>query len=194
MSRHGHRRTRGFTFLEFLIVSSLLTVISGALAEFVSQNLQLQMLSQAQGDLRTTGYLAMNQMVTELRPATRAAAGSPPNLTVPAAPNNTSLTFYLPEDLDGNGLIIDAAGVIEWVTDTPIQYQYDAGTKQLRRVVAGGATRVLANDVTQAVFKDRSIDASLSADEVSIQLTLQRSTLNGRLVSTTVSALVKLRN
>ena len=193
MSRHGYRRTRGFTFLEFLVVSSLLTVISGALAEFVSQNLQLQMLSQAQGDLRTTGYLAMDQMVTELRSATRAAAGSPPNLTVPAAPNNTSLTCYLPADLDGNGLIINAAGAIEWVVGTPIQYQYDAASRQLRRV-AGGATRVLANDVTQAVFKDRSIDASLSADEVSIQLTLQRSTLNGRLVSTTVSALVKLRN
>ena len=193
MNRQTQHRARGFTFLEFLIVSSVLTIISGALAEFTIQNVQFQILSQVQGDLRTTGHVAMDQMVTELRHATRAAAGSPPNLTIPASPNNTSLTFYLPADLDGNGFIIDAAGNIEWVTGTPIQYQYDAGTKQLRRI-AGGATRVLANDVTQAVFKDRTIDGSLNPDEVSIQLTLQRVTSNGRSVSTTVSALVKSRN
>ena len=193
MRQRGRGRQRGFTFLEFLLVSSLLTLIGGALAEFAAEHIQLQALSQAHGDLRTGGQLAMDQMVTELRHATRAAAGSPPNLTVPAAPNNTSLTFYLPADVDGNGLIVDAAGNIEWATGTPIQYQYNVAAKQLRRV-ADGNTRVLANDVTGVVFKDRTIDGSLNADEVSIQLTLQRTTPSGRAVSTTVNALVKLRN
>lgn len=193
MIQRGPGNQHGLTFLEFLVVSSLLTVISGAMMDFVSRHVELQVLSQAQGELRTTGHIAVDQMVAELRHATRAAAGNPPNASIPPEPGNTSLTFYLPADVDGNGLIIDAAGDIEWVAATPIQYQYDAGARRLLRT-AGGETRVLANEVAQAVFTDRTIDGALNLDEIGLQVTLQRTASSGRAISTTISAVVKLRN
>jgi len=146
-----------------------------------------------ESDLRSQVQLATSEMLKELRHTTRAAAGTPPNISIPAAPNNIQMTLYLPADLDGNGMIIDAAGNLEWNVLHPVQYQYDAPSRQLRRIDNAG-TRVMANKVSAVSCEDRAIDATLLTDEVRIRLTLQDTTSHGRNLSAADTVLVKLRN
>lgn len=183
----------GLTFIEYLCVASLLTLVSGVLLDFSIRQVDLIQVSEAEAEVRTHAQLAIEAMTRELRHATRAAVGSPPNLSVPPAPGNTAILFYLPADLDGNGLIIDAAGLLEWDLPNLVQYQYVPAARQVQRV-AGATTRVLATDVTSATFEDRTIDASLGVEEVRIRLVLQRTTPRGRAVSTAASAIITLRN
>ena len=187
------RQQQGLTLIELLVVGSLAMLMSGVLLEFSMRHMDFLNTTAMQSDLRSQTHLAMEAMLKELHHGTRAAAGSPPNVTIPAAPGNTLMTFYLPADVDGNGMIIDAAGNIEWVAANPVQYVYDAPSQQLRRTDAAG-TRVLANGVTAATFEDRTITPTLPADEVRIRLTLQDTTPRGRTLSASDNAIVKLRN
>ena len=189
----SNRRRAGLTLFEFLVVGSLITLVSAMLLQFSLQHANLQNTLMAQGELRAEAAIALDSMLKELRHTTRTAAASPPNLTIPAAPNNTQAQFYVLVDADGNGVIVDAAGALEWDAANPIQYQYDQAAQQLLRT-SGAATRVLANHVTAATFADRAIDGTLPADEVRIRLTLSRTTPHGQLCSTDVNAVVKLRN
>ncbi len=187
------RRQAGLTFFEYAVAGTLLAVAGSLLLEFLIRQSDLLHMAETQSDVRSRAHLALEAMMTELRHATRAGGGSPPNVSIPAAPSNTSVTFYLPADLDGNGLIINAAGALEWDALAPVQYQYVPAARQLRRV-SGAATRVLANDVELVEFRDQTLDASLGADEVRIQLTLRRVTPRGRVIAATDGAIVKLRN
>ncbi len=146
-----------------------------------------------QDEVRTRGQQAVNRIVSELRSATRTTQTVPPNATIPALPANTSITFYLPADLDLNGLIIDAAGNTEWDVAAPIQYVFVPAQRQLVRI-QGGQQTVIANDVTAAAFDDRNTLATLSNNEVRVSLSVQRTTPQRRTVSATSVEIVKLRN
>jgi hypothetical protein len=146
-----------------------------------------------QSEVRTRSQQAVNRLVSELRSATRIAAGSPPNAVIPAAPGNTTMTFYLPGDLDLNGLIIDAAGNTEWDAAAPIQYVFVPAQQQLIRI-QGAQQTVIANNVTAAAFDDRNTLATLANNEVQVSLTVQRTTPQRRTVSATSVEIVKLRN
>jgi hypothetical protein len=149
--------------------------------------------SSTQSDLRVTTQQVMNRMVSELRSATRTAAASPPNIVIPAAPNNTTLTFYLPTDINGNGTIVDAIGNIEWDLVNPIQYVYVPAQRRLERQ-RGADTIVLANDVQSVTFEHAGINPALYQNEVRISLQLQRTTPQRRVLSGTSTEIVKLRN
>ena len=70
--------------------------------------------------------MAMNRIQDELRNATRTAPASPPNISIPGAPNNISIQFYLPNQ-DEDGINIDAFGNTQWNTGNPITYVYVPG-------------------------------------------------------------------
>lgn len=179
--------------MELVIVGSIVTLIGTVLIEFFIRESDFLQTSMTRSELRTQAHLALNTMIDELRHGSRSGAGSPPNVSIPASPNNTTLSLCLPMDLDGNGLIVDTAGVIEWDVLTPVQYQYVPASRQLDRI-NGANTQVVANDVQSVVFEDATIDASLADDEVRIILTLQRTTQHRRSITESATAIVKLRN
>ena len=181
--------SRGIAMTEFILLSGMLAVASTVCAEFLLRQSDLVYLAVMQNDLHLAAQQAMEAVVTDLRPATRAAAGSPPNATIPAPPGNTTLTLYVPADLDEDGDIVDAGGAIEW-SPAPIVYQLNQ--QQLLRT-QGGATRVLANDVTGLAFEDQAIDGTLAAEEIRVRLTLQAAR-RGRTTTVSRSAVVNLRN
>ncbi len=194
MGRNYFKNKNGFTISEALIAAVILLVISAIMVVSLMQGSEIWQFINSQSDLRAVAANAMTFMTQELRMATRTSSETPsPNLTIPSKPNNKSVDFYLPADLDGNGFIFDSLGSTEWDKSNKIQYQYVPGQKQLRRLEKGDHF-VIANDVELIEFEDHSIDSSLYNDELRIILTLERETSQGRVASITLTSIVKLRN
>ncbi len=192
--RRASDPTGGFTFVETLVAGGILVVLASMATLWATGGINLWWTSNTQTDVRMTTQQAIARMADELRNATRASTVLPsPNIVIPPAPNNTSMTFYLPADIDGNGLIVDATGNIEWDMLNPIQYVYDPGTREILRL-GGGQTVVIAHDVQSAQMDDQSTDASLSLNEVRLNVVLQKTTPQQRTVSATSISVVKLRN
>ena len=185
----------GFTLIETMVAGSILLSMSLIAMLWLTGVSDLWWTSTTQGEVRTRSQQAVNRIVSELRSATRTAAGAPPNpnAVIPAAPLNTSITFSLPIDLDLNGLIIDAVGNTERNTAAPIQYVFVPAQQQLLRI-QGGQQTVIANDGAAAAFDDRNTLATLSNNEVRVSLSVQRTTPQRRIVSATSVEIVKLRN
>ncbi len=184
----------GFTLTEVLTAISILIIIGVIVLSFFVQGLGIWQLVTNQSDLRAIGSNAITRMTQELRNATRTSTEIPsPNLTIPSKPNNDSVDFYLPIDLDGNGYIFASTGGTEWDKSNKIQYQYIPGLKRLRRLEKGNQY-IIANDVESVEFEDNSIDPDLYNDELKIILTLEKLTAQQRTVTVTLTSIVKLRN
>ena len=186
-------RRQGFTLVETVVTGTILLSMSLVVTLWLRGALDVSSVSMTQSEMRVSAQQAMNRIVFELMSGSRTAPASPPNATIPAAPGNITMTFYLPTDLDGNGTIIDATGNTEWDLVNAIQYVYVPAQRQLQRV-QGGNQVVLANDVQAVTFEDVNIDPTLSINEVKTTMTVQRTTPQGRTVSATVVEIVKLRN
>ncbi|MCM8773618.1 MAG: hypothetical protein NC820_02635 [Candidatus Omnitrophica bacterium] len=183
-----------FTLIEVLLSASILAVISAIMLSFFIQGSNLWQLITNQSDLRSIARNAMNYMRQELQNTTRTSPEIPsPNLSIPSKPNNNSVDFYLPIDIDGNGLIIDDIGNTEWDKSNKIQYQYVPGLRQLRRLEKGNKY-VIANNVASIEFEDNSINPVLYNNELKIVLKLEKLTPQNRTVSISVTSIVKLRN
>ena len=183
-------RVRGFALMELLVAGSILFVTGTVLSGFFLRHLDALELTAQQNDLRTRVQIAMQAITKQLRHGTRPGAA---RTVIPAPPGNTQIQWYRPADLNGDGLIVDAAGAIEWDLANPITYQYVAAARQLERR-QGAAVEILANDVSAASFEDQTMDATLNADEVRVRLTLQSTTPQRRVVTAPASAIVQLRN
>lgn len=192
MARQRQHQT-GLGLVELLVASGIVAVGSTMLLGFLLNQIDFLETSGASTEVRSWTQLAANAVSQEVRHATRTGAGSPPNISIPAAPDNTSVTLYVATDQDGNGTITDATGNIEWNSANPIQYLYVPAGRQLIRIEAG-LTRVVASNVTDARFEDRTMDASLKDDELRMRLTLERTTPHQRTVSATTTTIIKLRN
>jgi type II secretory pathway pseudopilin PulG len=174
-----------FSLVEVLVASFIFTILGSLVALYLAQGIQSWEVGITQADLQAQARPAMDKMLRELKNATRTDAGIPsPQLSIPAAPDNNSITFYLPQDQDGDGTIIDATGNIEWNTDNPIKYQRDASLNQLIRTVEDDTGNVLSReilctDVSSVEFIDASIDSSLFLNELKIILDLQKITNHG---------------
>lgn len=193
----GIRRIKnqnGFTLAEVLVAAGILAVIGTIMLSFFIQGSNLWQLITNQSDLRSAARNAINFMAQELRNATRTSSETPsPNLSIPSKPNNSSIDFYLPSDLDGNGTIINAVGGTEWDKNNKIQYQYIPGLKRLRRLEKG-EQYIIANEAALVEFEDNSINPVLNNNELKVILTLNKVLPDTRTVSVTLASILKLRN
>ncbi len=194
MARYGCRqKSRGFTLVETIVAGGILLSMGLVMTMWLTGAMDLWWTTNAQTYVRNHAQQSMSRMTNELMSATRTAPTRPPNILIPAAPNNTTITFYLPADLDGNGLIIDNIGNTEWNLAGPVQYLLDANARKLLRT-QGGQQTVIANDVLSVRFEDAAIDASLYANEVRVTLVVQAKTPQGRNVQAASTEVVRLRN
>ena len=189
-----HRRCQeGWTLIEAVLATTMLLVVFGGALALLNLQSDFWELATTQTDSRSEVERIMASVVKELRLARRVTAGIAPNISIPAAPGNTTMTFYVPTDVDGDHTVLDAIGAVEWNTADPIQLTYDAASQQLRRL-QGGVTRVLATHVTAATFSDQAIDGTLASNEVRVALTTQQMTAHQRPVAMSASTVVRLRN
>ncbi len=128
------------------------------------------------------GMLSMTREIAESR------AGW---LSIPADgvwyPN---LTFRVPQDLNGDGTVWDAAGVLEW--SLPVTYSVGGvDGNQVQRVQQGAAVRVVAYGVTALQFRRQPATPLM----VEIALTVQKGlTTSGFANQANLNSRVRLRN
>lgn len=184
---------QGWTLVEAVLVTVLFLVVMAGIMLFLNTQSDFWEYSTTQVDGRSDVERAVAEMAKELRLARRVTPGVAPNITIPSAPGNTTITFFVPTDMDGSNGVLDSTGNVEWNTNHPIQFTYDAASQQLQRI-EGGATRVLGTDITSATFSDQAIDSTVLSNEVKIAATLQRITPHRRTVTVSATTIVKLRN
>lgn len=187
-------RNKSMTLVEVLVSMVIFTMVLGFMYSAYYSGTDIWQVNVEKTDLEARARIAMDLMSSELKSATRTSSLNPsPNLVIPSQPNNNDIHFHLPADNDGNGLLTDASGRIEWDMNNSVKYQYVPGQKELRRLEKGAFT-VIARDVLEVRFIDASIDSMMALAELRIILTMQDTTRLGRSVSYTVNANVRLRN
>jgi len=194
MHKRNQKREKGFTLVEVMIASFIFLMILVVLLNIYISGSEVYENNKIQADLQAQARMGLNSVVNELSNATKTTAPvgqSPPNLYIPPAPGNTTMTFYLPTYvIDAVTLkprvSINANGIIIW-NNTPIVYQYDAGQRTLARVSSGVQT-ILARDVSAVQF------ANVSNFEISASLTLSKLTPKQRNITITLSSIIRLRN
>jgi len=185
---------RAFSLIEVLVVAGILFIVLGVMYNSYIQGLDIQSTLQTEADLQASAKVAMARMVGELRNATRTSTQHPPpNLSITSGPNQKEIHFYLPEDRNGDHLLTDTAGEIEWGTNNQIDYTFIPGLKILRRSEKGNHL-TLALNVSEVDFYDITSDPTLANNEIKIILTLIKTIPRRGPISATVSAVVSLRN
>jgi len=192
------RVPNGFTLVEITVAVSITILVIGMIYGMYTSSQEAWDIKSAQADMQARGRRAIADMVRELRQATRTSTQTPsPNLVIPAAPNNTQATFYLPKyfnsSLTNATGITNATGAVQWETGNPIQYLYVPAGSVLRRV-DNSTSKNLAINVSDARFTDQGIDPTLYSNELKITFALQAKTKRQRLMSMNFTGMVKLRN
>lgn len=152
---------RGFTLVEILVTSVILGILIVALFLVLSIGQRSWLSADVTIQLRqdiARGILSMGQELKETSPAKI-------NLTLNGSSN--SITFEIPQDTNGDGLVVDTAGNIEWSPN--ITYSLNA-SNQILRTVSGGASTILANNITSLQFsriQDKVIRINITAAKTS---------------------------
>jgi len=195
MFRPGFKKNNaGLTIIELLVGVLILLIVLALIYAIYFSGYDFWELERDKLDLQAEARTAVANMERELRMATRTSTlALSPNIVIPASPNNNRITFYLPQDADGNNIPDIANDQIIWDMNNPVEYRYFPAERELRRLDNNGG-RVMATDVDAAQFIDASIDGTLFSNEVKIALDLGRTTSQKRAVTFGLSSAIKMRN
>ena len=176
---------RGFTILELLVATAIMAGMSGVFLATLRMNQQSWETSQSyltvSGELRR----GINEMSQELASSRLDQIGGVPADGV----WYDEITFAVPEDLDGDGTVLDASGDMEW--SNPITYSTVA--EQALREQDGSDDRVMANGVQVLEFKREP--GALLEEIIEIRMTVERAADTGDFSNQAVlSTRVRLRN
>lgn len=167
MAGNKAKSSSGVTLIELMIAAALLVVALGTIYTVAQATFASAAYHDAEIAAQDEARGALQRMVTELRQARRSS------LAMQTIPNDT-LTFQIPEDVDGNGLPVDVGGYLE--SAGTVTYMRDMNdlngdgltATQLVRVYQGGVggaptVTVLANDIMPN--EDANWDGTLNPGE-----------------------------
>lgn len=172
---------RGFSLVEVmvtilifsLIFAAVFMLLTGGEASWYTGDVQIELNQEIRKALLTVNK--------ELRQTASSVISD-----VPADGDYyTSITFRIPEDIDGDGDVISAIGTIEWSDN--INYSLNANN-QIIRSVSGTPQAVLANNISELTF------TRPNPRVVQIYIKARKSTLTGRNLEAEITSSLKLRN
>jgi len=187
-------RNSGFTLIEVMIASFIFIMILGVILNIYLSGSEVYENSKIQTDLQAQARMGSNSMVNELSNATKTTPPGGltfPNILIPPAPGNNTITFYLPTYIMDvitlkPRVSINSTGIIAW-NNTPIIYQFNSNQRTLVRV-SNGVQTILARDVSSVQF------INVSGTEISVVLALSKTTPKQRNITITLSSIIRLRN
>ena len=181
------KRDLGFTLPELMIANA---IVAGMAVMLVATFRESQRSWQTRENTMTISFelrRGIQSMTRELSESSGQWLQLPGVGAFPANGNTfNSIQFRIPEDINGDGAVLDGAGNIEW--SAPIVYQLN--NQQIIRT-QGANVRVLAHGVTVLGF--RRLAATPMVLEMNV--TIQRGANLGRFVQqSNVGTRIRLRN
>lgn len=156
-----------------LIFAALFMILTGDQASWYTGDVQIELNQEIRKAL-----LTINRELRQTRSSVISG--------VPADGNDyNSITFRVPEDIDGDGDVISATGSMEWSDD--INYSLNANNQIVRLTTSGSS--ILANNISVLQF------SRPDPDIIEIGIKAQKTTVLGRTLETwTVVSSLKMRN
>jgi len=170
---------KGFTLVEVLVTSVVLAILIVALFLVLSIGQRSWLSADASIQLRQEIARAIVVMGQELNET------SPAKINITLNNSSPSITFKVPQDTNGDGYPVTAAGDIEWSPN--ITYSLNA-SHQIQRQVSGGATSIIANNIASLQF------TRILNEVIQINVTASKTSNIGRLVQDSGQVTIKLRN
>lgn len=181
------KHASGVTLVEVLMAAVILAFVMGVVVTVLVAGNRSVADSQAQISATVEARRGLEEMTRELirAPVGEITGGTDPsNLTSPWPPaaDWTGIRFRYPEGVDATGT------VNSW--SSYVAYAWDPDAEQLIRTdETTGATRVLANGVTTAAFRQGD-----AVEEVWIELTTHRDSMAGHQVWQPLGIRIRVRN
>lgn len=175
-----HIFSAGFTFMEVLVsiviflilVSVAFAVMNAGVTSWFTGSIAVELRREI-----IRAFTVMDRDLKETAPAqTNLASGA----------NAATITFTVPQDIDADGTVLNAAGQIEWSGN--IIYALNANG-QITRTDANG-TRILANNITALLFT-RPVSP---VDILWIDVSAQKANVRGDLINDAERMVIKMRN
>lgn len=176
------KKQKGFTLVEVLVTLIIFSIIFMAVIMCLSAGKS----SFYTGDAKIAVQQEIRKALLIMNPELRQ---SRPSLItgVPADGNTYStVTFCIPEDVDGDGDVINAIGNMEWSGN--ITYALN-GNNQITRTDATGTT-IIANNITNLDFQRFAGSPNI----IQISISCQKTNVLGRVLSDTILSSVTMRN
>jgi len=171
---------KGFTLIEVMVGVVILLLLILAAFAVMDVGRGAWFTGDVSVALRQEVIKAFARMERELN-GTR-----PAQISLRIGTSSPSLTFEIPQDINGDGTILDAQGNVEWSGN--IVYALN-GSNQITRT-ASGKTSVLANNIVNLQFSRPASPVNL----LQIDITAQKVSSTGRTVQDAGQIIIKMRN
>jgi prepilin-type N-terminal cleavage/methylation domain-containing protein len=167
---------KGLTLIEVLVTSVVLAILIVAL--FLVLNIGQRSWIQGDANIQLQQEIAraLVVMAKELKET------APKKIRI----SSGTITFNVPQDLNGDGSIIDADGYIEWSPD--IIYSLNGSNQIIRSF--NGASSIIANNISVLQFNFVLNEPSV----IEVNITASKTSDSGKLVQDTGRTIVKARN
>ncbi len=182
-------RAYGFTLIEIMVAACIFLVLISMAFLTLNTGMNAWFGGSASVEVRNEIVKALNTMGNELK------ATAPAQTNLPSGGSATSITFHLPQDIDGDGTIINWNGVaplyeptIEW-SPTTVTYELNASQQVIRRT-SQGESRILANNIVGLQFSSPTTQSHI----IQINISAQKRDRKGRLVNDAATLMIKMRN
>lgn len=171
---------KGFTLLEILVAVSIFTLLILAIFGIMDLGRASWFTGSAAVEVHQEIIKPFMTMEKELRKT------SPGQVSLTSGTSGSSFTFKIPQDINGDGTVLDASGNIEWSAN--ITYALNSSNQITR--TASGAASVLANNISSLQFTR----PASSVDIIQIDITARKTSVTGRQFQETGQIIIKMRN
>lgn len=216
MARHQLRTRSGMTLVELMISLAILTMIVGAMAAATLSAQQAFRASMERGELDTSARRVVDRIAEELRTASRAGL-----VPTPVAPLGSTMLQYQRNAGWTGGAVVWSAPLLIALVESPrdpvngndddgdgivdercVSWTRDSGTAdEITTLWACGVPRFAEGETANGLddngnglADEAGLSFVLDGDVLTVRLTLQKASSGGVVQTSTVDAVVKLRN
>ena len=188
------RSARGFTIIEVVISAVIISLLIVAAFMVLEAGRGSWISGDIRTELRKEIIRVFMSMERELRETSPVSGGPSARINLNYGETNNSLSFQIPQDINGDGRVIDALGALEWSGN--ITYSRN-GNNQIIRTAPDGSVSVLAatRNITGLEFsRFRAPPDDLPNDLLIINITAQGPSATGMVATERGQLIVRMRN
>ena len=182
-------RVTGFTLVEMMVATCIFLMLVNMAFLTLNTGMNSWFSGGTSVELRSEIIKTFIAMEKELK------ATAPAQTNLPSGGMATSLIFHLPQDIDGDGTIVDWNGTaplykpaIEW-SPTTVTYQLNANG-EIIRTTSLGQSRIISRNIISLQFSRSSTVSNI----LQIDITAQKMDPKRRMLNDTARLIVKMRN